>query len=94
MNSATARPRKIRTSVLPVIRGIWIEFRVDRAAARQGLAVLLGQVAQPAVVQVALAEPRVLVLVLVLQVLARLRVQRVRLLAQFRQWALRSLAQV
>ena len=63
---------------------------LGRAAARQGLAVPLGQVVQLAVLQVALAEPRVLVL----QVLARLRVQRVRLLAQFRQWALRSLAQV
>ena len=57
---------------------------LDRAAVRQGLAVLLGQVAQPAVLRVALAEPRVLVL----QVLARLRVQQqVRLLVQSRQWA-------
>ena len=56
----------------------------DRAAARQGLAVPLGQVARLAVLQVALAEPRVRVL----QVPARLRVQQqVRLLALFQQWA-------
>ena len=64
---------------------------LDRAAARQGLAVPPGQVAQQAELQVALAEP----LVLVLQVQARLRVQqRVPLLALSRQWAPRSRAQV
>jgi hypothetical protein len=47
---------------------------LDRAAVRQGLAVQLGQVA---VLQVALAERRVL------QVPARLRVQRVLLQAPF-----------
>ena len=40
---------------------------LDRAAARQGLVVPLGQVAQQAVLQVVLAEP---------QVPARLRVQQ------------------
>ena len=68
---------------------------LDRAAARLGQAVPLGQVAQPAVLQVALAEPRVRVLVLVLQVPARLRVQQqVPLPALFQQWAPQSLAQV
>ena len=61
---------------------------LGRAAARQGLAVLLGQVAQPAVLQVALAERRVL------QVLARLRVQRVPLLVQSQQWVPQLQAQV
>ena len=62
---------------------------LDRAAARQGPAVPLGQVAQQAELQVALAEP------LVLQVQARLRVQqRVPLLAQSQQWAPQSRAQV
>ena len=57
---------------------------LDRAVERQGLAVPLGQVAQPVVLQVALAEPRVLVL----QVRARLRVQQqVPLLALSQQWA-------
>ena len=64
---------------------------LDRAAARQGQAVPPGQVAQLAVLQVALAEPRVLVL----QVPARLRVQQqVPLPALFQQWAPQSLAQV
>ena len=64
---------------------------LDRAAARQGLAVPLGQVAQQAELQVALAEP----LVLVLQVQARLRVQqRVPLPARSQQWAPQSRAQV
>jgi hypothetical protein len=58
---------------------------LDRAAARRGLAVLLGQVA---VLQVALAERRVL------QAPARLRVQRVRLLALSQQWAPQLQAQV
>jgi hypothetical protein len=61
---------------------------LDRAAARRGLAVLLGQVAQLAVLQVALAERRVL------QAPARLRVQRVRLLALSQQWAPQLQAQV
>ena len=61
---------------------------LDRAAARQGLAVPLGQVAQLAVLQVALAERRVL------QVPARLRVQRVPLLVQSQQWVLQLQAQV
>ena len=62
---------------------------LDRAAARQGLAVLLGQVAQQAELQVALAEP------LVLQVQARLRVQqREPLPALSQQWAPQSRAQV
>ena len=64
---------------------------LDRAAARQGLAVPLGQVAQLAVLQVALAEPRVLVL----QVQARLRVQqRVRSPALSQQSVPQSPAQV
>ena len=64
---------------------------LDRAAARRGPAVPLGQVAQLVVPQAALAEPRVLVL----QVQARLRVQqRVPLLALSRQWAPQSRAQV
>ena len=68
---------------------------LDRAVARQGLAVLLGQVARLAVLQAAQVEPRVLVLVLVLQVPARLRVQQqVPLPALFQQWAPQSLAQV
>ena len=54
---------------------------LDRAVARQDLAVPLGQVVQLAVLQVALAE---------LQVLARLRVQRVPLLVQYQQWAPQS----
>jgi len=58
---------------------------LDRVAARQGLAVPLGQVAQLAVLRVALAELQVL------QVPARLRVQRVPLLVQFQPWALQSL---
>ena len=61
---------------------------LDRAAARRGLAVLLGQVAQLAVLQVALAERRVL------QAPERLRVQRVRLLALSQQWAPQLQAQV
>ena len=65
---------------------------LDRAVVRQGPAVPLGQVAQLAVLQVALAEP--LVLVLVLQVPARLRVQRVPLLALSQQWAPRLQARV
>jgi hypothetical protein len=58
---------------------------LDRAAVRQGLAVQLGQVA---VLQVALAERRVL------QVPARLRVQRVLLLVQSQQWVPQLQAQV
>ena len=61
---------------------------LDRAAARQGLAVPLGQVARLAVLQVALAERRVL------QVPARLRVQRVPLLVQSQQWVPQLQAQV
>ena len=64
---------------------------LDRAAARQGLAVPLGQVAQQAELQVALAEPQVLVP----QVPVRLRVQqRAPLLALSQQWAPQSRAQV
>ena len=78
-----ARPLRAQQVEPPAVR--------DRAAARQGLAVPLGQVAQLAVLQVALAEPRVLVL----QVQARLRVQqRVPLPALSQQWALRLQAQV
>ena len=59
---------------------------LDRAAARQGLAVPLGQVARLVVPQV--AEQRVL------QVPARLRVQRVPLLVQYQQWVPRLQAPV
>ena len=77
------------------LRALQVEPPVvlDRAAARRGLAVPPGQVARLAVLQVVLAEPRVLVLVL--QVPARLRVQQqVPLPALFQQWAPQSLAQV